>query len=244
MNHTLFAFATWLATSLFCFAQEKTIEVDQLAQYRTQAVDKWEADIVKLENKDREHVDPKDAVLFIGSSSIRLWKTLAEDMAPHATINRGYGGAKFSDLAVYVDRIVNPHEFKALVIFVGNDIVGKEGDKSPEEVARLFKYIVDQVRKTHKTQPIFLIAVTPTPSRFKAWPQIRKANAALQSVCEADPSLHFIATEKQYLDANGQPIPKYFVEDMLHQNADGYQLWSKIVRESLDQVLTTAASSK
>ena len=77
--------------------------------------------------------------MFIGSSSIRRWTDLNTDMTPRKTINRGYGGAKFTDLAVYIDRIVKPHQFKALVVFVGNDIVGKSDDKSPVEVARLFK---------------------------------------------------------------------------------------------------------
>ncbi len=232
------------AVPAMCGAQEKALEADPLAVYRKQAVSKWEDEIVKLEKLDQKQADPKDPILFIGSSSVRLWKRLAEDMAPRKVINRGYGGAKFSDLAVYIDRIVNPHDFQALVIFVGNDIVGKEDDKSPDEVARLFKYVVGRVRVTHPTAPIFLIAVTPTPSRFKAWTEIRKANEALEGVCKADATLHFIATEKSYLDSDGQPIPKYFVEDMLHQNEVGYKVWAELVRKSLDGVLQPADSAK
>lgn len=223
--------------SLTAVGQDKEIDKDPLSKYRAKAVEKWESEIVKLEQQDQAHADPADAILFIGSSSIRRWTDVGTDMAPRKTINRGYGGAKFSDLAVYIDRIVNPHQFKALVIFVGNDIVGNADDKSPAEVARLFKYIVDQVRKTHATQPIFLIAITPTPSRFKAWPEIRQANAELAKVCESDKSLHFIPTEKYYLDESGKPIDKYFVEDKLHQNRDGYQVWARIVKEHLDSVI-------
>ncbi len=241
----------WLAITLtfcvlpaVCCAQDNSVAADPLSQYRKQSQDKWEAEIVKLEKLDQQQPDPRDPVLFIGSSSIRLWKSLAEDMAPRTVINRGYGGAKFSDLAVYVDRLVQPHEFQAVVIFVANDIVGKEEDKTVMEVARLFKYVVARVRAKSATAPIFLIAITPTPSRFKAWPQIREANEALEAACKAEPLLHFIATEKHYLDGEGKPIPKYFVEDMLHQNNDGYSLWARIVRESLDKVLTTAKSEK
>lgn len=238
----LLALALFLsASSSICCAQDKTNPSDPLAQYRKQAETQWEAEISKLEKLDQEQADPKDPVLFIGSSSIRLWKSLAADLAPRTVINRGYGGAKFSDLAVYVDRIVNPHEFQALVIFVANDIVGKEDDKSPEEVARLFKYVVSRVRVKHPTAPIFLIAITPTPSRFKAWPEIRKANLALEEACKADPNLHFIATEKSYLDTEGQPIPKYFVQDMLHQNEEGYKVWAELVRQSLNKVLQPVA---
>ena len=228
------------ASPLLVIGQDKGADSDPVSQYRVQATEKWEKDIAKLEEQDRIHPDPEDAILFIGSSSIRRWTDLDSDLSPRKTINRGYGGAKFSDLAVYIDRIVNPHQFKALVIFVGNDIVGNPEDKSPVEVARLFKYIVAQVRKKHATQPRFLIAVTPSPSRFKAWPKIREANVELAKVCESGESLHFITTEKHYLDEAGNPIEKYFVQDKLHQNRQGYQVWSRIVKEHLDKVLGPA----
>ncbi len=228
------------ASPLLIFAQDKATDSDPLSQYRALATEKWEADIAKLEAQDRSQPDPKDAILFIGSSSIRRWTDLDADMSPRKTINRGYGGAKFSDLAVYIDRIVSPHQFKALVVFVGNDIVGQDDDKSPVEVARLFKYTVDRIRQTHATEAIFVLAVTPTPSRFKAWPEIRQANAELAKVCETGKSLHFIATEEFYLDETGKPIAKYFVEDMLHLNREGYQVWSRILKEHLDRVLGPA----
>lgn len=233
----LFAAVLMTALPALALGQDKAANSDPIFQYRAQATEKWEAEIVKLEEQDRSHKDPEDAIMFIGSSSIRRWTDLDADMAPRKTINRGYGGAKFSDLAVYIDRIVNPHRFKALVIFVGNDIVGNKDDKSPAEVVRLFKYIVGQVRKTHATQPIFLIAITPTPSRFKFWSEIRSANAELAKACEADKTLYFIPTEKSYLDEAGKPIEKYFVEDKLHQNREGYQVWSSIVQEHLDRVI-------
>ncbi len=239
MIRTLVAVFFVTVLHVLAVGQDKAKETDPLSQYRVKATEAWEAEIVKLEEKDRSQPDPKDAILFIGSSSIRRWTDLDSDLSPRKTINRGYGGAKFSDLAVYIDRIVSPHQFKALVVFVGNDIVGKPDDKSPAEVARLFGYIVSQVRKTHPTQPIFLIAVTPTPSRFKVWSEIRNANAELAKVCESEKSLYFIATEKSYLDEAGMPIEKYFVEDKLHQNREGYQVWSRIVKEHLDRVMET-----
>ncbi len=223
-------------------AQDKT--ADPLAAYRAAAIEKWEADIVKLEKQDQEEKYPEDAILFIGSSSVRLWKELASDMAPRPAINRGYGGAKFSDLAVFVDRIVAPHPCKAVVVFVANDISGKPDDKSPDEVTRLFKYIVSRIRVTHPTAPIFLIAITPTPSRFHVWQQIKAANAALEQVCQDDRSLHFIATESSYLNEEGKPIDGYFVEDKLHQNRDGYRVWAKLVRDKLDAVLGPAVEKK
>jgi len=108
---------------------------------------KWEKNIQKFEELDKTEQYPDDAVLFTGSSSIVLWSTIKEDMAPYHVIHRGFGGSKFSDLACYIDRIVYPHQFQALVMYLGNDITGGKADKTPEEIAHLFKYIVKEVRK-------------------------------------------------------------------------------------------------
>ena len=60
----------------------------------------FENQIQKLENLN-EYKSMKDYLLFIGSSSIRRWVSLAEDMAPYPSINRGYGGAHYYDPVSY-----------------------------------------------------------------------------------------------------------------------------------------------
>ena len=90
-----------LAAILLLFAQLASF--DPLEKYRESAK-AWEKDIAAFEKLDRENRDPENAILFTGSSSIRLWETMAEDMKPWPTIRRGYGGAKFHDLAIYAER--------------------------------------------------------------------------------------------------------------------------------------------
>jgi lysophospholipase L1-like esterase len=215
---------------------------DPLANYREAAIQQWESDIQALEKLDREQADPPHAVLFLGSSSIRRWEDIASDMAPWPCIRRGYGGARFSDLAVFIERLVNPHQYDALVVFVGNDIAGKDQDKSPQEVLRLVKYIVNQVRIQHAEQPIFLIAITPTGSRFAVWEQIKQVNALLADYCRSDERLHFIETAASYLDETGKPNDALFVEDRLHLNRDGYRLWARLIKAELAKVLPQPAS--
>ena len=98
----------------------------------------WEPDIQKFEQLDKTEKYPGDAILFAGSSSIRLWTSLEKDMAPYHIIQRGYGGAHLSDFAVYAPRIFDNHKCQALVLFIANDITGSESDRTPEEVASLF----------------------------------------------------------------------------------------------------------
>lgn len=211
---------------------------DPVAKYRQAASARWEQEIQALEQLDRQQPDPAHAVLFLGSSSIRRWDTIAQDMAPYPVIQRGYGGAQFSDLAVFAERLVKPHRFDAAAIFVANDITGKADDKSPTEVLQLVKHIVAEVRDHQPSAAVFLIAVTPTRSRFKVWDEIQQLNTALDKYCQSEDYLHFIDTADEYLGSNGEPIDKYFVEDQLHLNPEGYQVWSRLIKQAFDKVLT------
>lgn len=211
---------------------------DPLEQYRAAAVAKWEGAIQKLEKLDQEQTDPDHAVLFVGSSSIVLWKDMAQDMAPYATIRRGFGGSKFSDVAVYIDRLVKPHQFDAIVLFVGNDVSGSKTDKTPEEVLRLVDITVNKIKEHAPHAPVFLIAITPTPSRFGVWEQIKQVNALMSEYCYAHEGVFYIDTVSSYLDADGKPIADYFIKDGLHQNRKGYELWTQIIKAALEPVLS------
>ena len=210
---------------------------DPLQKYRATAVEKWSKEMQRIEALDAKETDPADAVLFIGSSSIRLWSDIAADMKPWPVIQRGYGGAKFSDVAVFAEQMLKPHKYRALAIFVGNDVTGGTDDKSPEEVVRLFEHVVATSRRQAPQAPIFLIEITPTPRRWAAWEKINETNAALKKACQSGENLHFISTADQYLTADGQPMPELFKEDKLHQNRDGYTRWSRLIRQEFSRVI-------
>src|SRR4030042_4895717 len=138
-----------------------------LGKYRElPEVKAWENEIEKFEQLDVSKSYPSDAIMFAGSSSIRLWSTMGKDMLPYNVIQRGYGGAKLSDFAVYADRILYPHVCSAIIFFIGNDISGDQDDKSPEQVAQLFRATLFKIRKRFPDTPVFWISITPTPARW------------------------------------------------------------------------------
>jgi len=197
----------------------------------------WEEDIRQFEHLDSVEHYPPDAILFAGSSSIRLWSTLARDMAPYPVIQRGYGGAKLSDLAVYAERLIYPHQCRAIVMFIANDISGSEQDKSPAEVARLFNSVLGTIRNKYPDTPVFWIAITPTASRWNVWPRIREANRLIRESCLGHKNTHFITTEHAFLNSSGMPREELFQPDRLHLNPDGYAVWTQLVKKELDAVL-------
>jgi hypothetical protein len=209
-----------------------------LKEYRDQAeVTKWEPDVARFDSLNRTETYPDDAILFAGSSSIRLWKTLAEDMYPYSVIQRGYGGARLSDYGVYADRIFSPHKSSAMVLFIANDITGGTNDKSPEEVRKLFSIIHKKFRKNNPGAPVFYIAVTPTRSRWKAWPEINRGNELVKEWCENKQNTYFIGTDTAFLNASGEPREELFISDKLHLNKEGYKIWTEIIKGELDRVL-------
>lgn len=197
----------------------------------------WEDEIRLLEHLDSIETHPENAILFAGSSSIRLWSTLSQDMDPYPVIQRGYGGAKLSDFAVYAERIIYPHSCSAIVLFIANDITGNEGDKNPEEVVRLFSHVLKTIRKKYTDTPVFWIAVKPTPLRWNAWPQITEANKMIEQLCLQHENTYFIRTESDFLNTAQLPRDELFLPDSLHLNTHGYALWTKIIRKELTTVL-------
>jgi len=146
-------------------------------------------------------------------------------------------GKQLNVFAVYADRIFSPLPARALVLFIANDITGGEKDKSPEEVKKLFLYVVKIFRKSHPGVPVFWIAITPTESRWKAWPRISEANDLIRETCENRSNLYFIRTDYAFLNEKGEPRAELFRPDKLHLNTEGYKVWTEIIKKELSRVL-------
>ena len=194
---------------------------------------KWESQVQAFEKKDKESPPPQGATLFIGSSTIRMWSTLAEDFKPMPVIGRGVGGCQISDMVYYADRLVIPYKPKRIVFYAGdNDLVSK---KDAARLAADFKAFVEKVRKGLPEAKIYFLSIKPSPSRTKVWDEARKANQAVREYCQGAPGLAYIDTAAPMLDAEGKPRPELFLKDMLHMNRAGYELWIPIVKAALEK---------
>jgi len=194
----------------------------------------WENEVAKIESRyDGNYLS--DVVVFLGSSSIRKWSTLAQDMAPIPVVNHGFGGSKINDSTYYLDRLVFPFQPRAVVLFAGtNDINGIEGSsKTGQQVYGGFVRFVEAVRATDPALPIYYISITPTPSRWKIWSDALEANQLIASYAETQTGVTFVDTTDQLLGADGLPNKDLFQWDNLHLNADGYAIWTSIIKPIL-----------
>ncbi len=208
----------------------------QLKYSNLPEVTAWEPEIEKFEQLDISKSYPSNAILIAGSSGIRLWSSIGPDMRPYPVIQRGYGGAKLSDFAVYASRIIYPHPCRAIVLYFDEDISGKADDRSPSEVASLFKNVLLTIRKKFPKTPVFWVAITPVPSLWHIWPEIEQANQMVSKVCEGFYNTYYIATDKAFLSSTGLPRKELFQNDSLHLNTDGYKLLSGIIKNELGNV--------
>lgn len=187
----------------------------------------WGADIRRFEEADRESPPPQGAALFIGSSSIRFWSTLARDFPNTAVINRGFGGCQMDDVLYFADRILIPYRPRIVVVYAGdNDL---NGGLTPEQVAANFRSLVKTVEDALPRTKIAFLAIKPSPSRWHLAAAVRRTNALVQEMTTTDPNLRFIDVFTPMLGKDGTPRPELFLEDRLHLNAAGYALWTRIV---------------
>lgn len=195
----------------------------------------FEAEIRAFEEGDRSSPPPRGAVLFIGSSSIRLWKTLAADFPKHGVVNRGFGGSQIEHSIRYIDRIVLPYAPKVVIMYAGgNDL---NAGKDPARVAADFQAFVAAVHARLPATRIAYISVAPNPARFAQIERVKELNRRVAAFTAKDRRLAFIDVFPHMLGPDGKPRPEIFGPDRLHMNEQGYALWKGIVGPRLDALV-------
>ena len=192
----------------------------------------WEQDMQAFAASDAASPPPKGAVLFLGSSSIRLWDTLASDFPGISVINRGFGGSEIRDSTWYAGRIVVPYAPRQVVLYAGdNDL---SSGRSPAQLRDDFRAFVQRVRRDLPKAKIAYVSNKPSPSRAHLLDLQRQANALIAADA-AGLQVDFIDIFSPMLDAQGQPREELFLQDRLHMNPAGYALWKQALLPYLDR---------
>lgn len=188
-------------------------------------------EIEAFKRQDSISAPPKNAVLFVGSSSFRMWDNLQQDFPKYKIINRGFGGSTFNDLIRYTDVIVLPYKPKQIVIYCGdNDIAA---GVSPEETGERFDTFVKIVRSYLPGSKIIFVSIKPSPKRLQFEKQIMAANAIIKSKIERMKKAHYVDIHTPMLSPEGTPRQELFTSDDLHINEAGYALWQQVLKPVL-----------
>lgn len=192
---------------------------------------RYDAAMAEFAAADARAMPPKCGFLFVGSSSIRFWRTLEEDFPDRAAINRGFGGATVAEVNWYFDQTVKPYKPQAIVFYAGeNDL---NAGKTPEQVYADFELFMRLKEHALGSTPVWYISAKPSKLRLAQMPAQNDLNARIEALADRRNDLAYIDVASAMLKPDGSP-KDIFVEDDLHMTPEGYEIWTPIVDAALD----------
>ena len=219
-------------TCLLILLSNVTLLNAQNKQPAEPGTNQWEKDIRSFEEWDSKNTFASNAVLFVGSSSIRLWAT-RECFPEFAVINRGFGGSQISDVNFFAHRIVLPYKPKVIVFYAGdNDIAA---GKNPKRVFDDFRKFVKLIHNHLPMTRIIFISIKPSLNRWSFWPLMKETNMMVKELSEKDRRVTFADVGTVLLGHDGKPNTKLYVNDNLHLNSKGYEAWTKLLRPMIEK---------
>ncbi|MBW6534918.1 MAG: hypothetical protein K0B11_07915 [Mariniphaga sp.] len=194
---------------------------------------RFKNEIKELVQKEPQFDSGKRFVLFTGSSSVRMWKDVADYFPEYNVINNGFGGSHFSDLIYFYDELIPKYEPDYLFIYEGdNDIAS---NKKPGKILMEAKLLVDRIQQDLPDTKVVLISAKPSVSRWNLHKNYQKLNKKLERLAKKTNNLKFADVWNAMLDENGQVFTDVFLDDNLHMNKKGYDIWGKVIGEFLKE---------
>ncbi|GAA4328810.1 SGNH/GDSL hydrolase family protein [Variovorax defluvii] len=189
---------------------------------------RWRAELAAFDAADRQQWPSEGGVVFVGSSTIRLWTRLAQAFPQlPVVINRGFGGSTMADCSYFAPELVLRYKPRHVLVYAGdNDLA--EG-RTPIQILESFAQFANTVREALPEARISYISIKPSPSRDKLQPLMRETNDIIAAYLRRLPNSEYIDVFTPMLGADGRPRPELFLGDKLHLNEEGYRLWRTVI---------------
>ena len=189
------------------------------------------SEIKAFEKEDSIAMPLPNDILLVGSSSFRIWKEFKEDLAGFSVINRGFGGSQMSDVNFYFERIVTKYRPKLIVVYEGdNDL---NAGKSPETVLTDYQTFAQKVKEQLPQTRVIFMSVRPSLARIKLKNEQAIFNKSIKKYCKQNKRFYYMDIQKEFYLSNGELMTDIFLEDKLHLNKKGYEIWTKALRKVL-----------
>ena len=204
----------------------------------------WNDSMEKAVQRYEQEPIQKGQIVFYGPSYFTRWserwghvplrKALLGKSGAECCINRGFGSSCPEHQLYYYPRMIRPLAPKAFVY-------GSWGNSSAfgysnEEAFFLAERVVAYARADFPDMPIYLMGAhftlksTDTDASFS---QHKAYNEMLKELAERTPNCHF------FIPLEHEPLrdPTIFVEDRVHYNQRGFDLFADYFREILKDEL-------
>lgn len=175
----------------------------------------------------------KNQILFTGSSSFRLWKTLKDDFPLYKILNRAFGGATLKDQVLYRYDVIFPYHPRQIVMYCGENDFAESDTVAAGTVVARFTTLFRLIRNKYPHVPFAFVSMKPSPSRLHLLEKMKEANQQIKSYLSTKPKSVFIDVYHAMLNADGSINNELFVEDRLHMNAKGYAIWKRLIEPHL-----------
>ena len=184
---------------------------------------RFETEIVAFEAADRARPPVPGGIVFVGSSSFRMWADLAQAFPGLHVVNRGFGGSTLPEVLRAAPRIVLPHRPATVALYAGdNDL---EEGRTPAQVLADYRAFAALLRASVPEVRIVVVSIKPSPARWLLAGAAREANALLAAEIARDPRARFVDVFTPMLGVDGLPRPELYTEDRLHMTPAGYAIW-------------------
>ena len=196
---------------------------------------RYENTILDFEASDAKSPPAEGAILLTGSSSITRWNDQAEAaLAPLSVIPRGFGGSVMGDVLHYLDRVALTYKPRAILIYEGDNDTWYE--LSEEKIIGQFEEIVARVHAVLPATRIYALSVKPSVARVSVWPAAQAVSARLEAIAAADPLVYYIDVASPFLRLDGTVMTDIFIEDGLHLNDKGNEIWGRAIKAGLMEI--------
>lgn len=192
-------------------------------------------EIQHFKKLDSAHFPPRNAILFVGSSSIRKWEDVQDYFPGETIINRGFGGSELTDAIRYANDIILPYHPRQIVIYSGENDLAYSDTITPAIVLARFKRLFNIIRSAMPGVPVIYISIKPSPSRQRLMSEMLTANKFIKQFLHSKRKTIFVDVYHKMLDENGKPMKDIFLDDNLHMNAKGYHIWQKALEPYLEK---------
>jgi hypothetical protein len=190
----------------------------------------FDNEIRVFKHRDSLSFPKPGGILFIGSSSIRLWVDLEQRFADKPIIRRGVGGSQLWQLVDYfTPYILFPYHPRKIFIYAGeNDIAN---NKSATFVADEFVKLWTMIHQKLPRAEIYYMSIKPSPVRARYYAVVAQANDLIKTYLKDKPKSHYIDLVT-IIDKPGTNLPdsSFFNADYLHLNSRGYDQWESVLR--------------
>jgi lysophospholipase L1-like esterase len=190
-------------------------------------------EIQGFRKQDSAEMPAKNSILFVGSSSIRMWTNIKDDFRMHSVINRGFGGSSLPDVIRYADEIIFHYQPAQVVIYCGENDLAASDTVTAQIVFERFQTLFNMIRKKLPETAVAFVSIKPSPSRAHLLSKVIAANNLIKDFLKGQTKAAYIDVFSAMIDQQGNPKPELFVDDKLHMNQKGYAIWVEIIEPYL-----------